>query len=197
MWWISISFCLPSSMGMLSVPETPRSPELAMVSAPSIPAWLSMQTTAAALQTSAHCQDSKQGWKSGGLTSSYNKNSINEGIEKGRMGTSKWQKSSYQLESIREYGSVSHTKLCADIIKQGRGFLDDIPSCHTRLRILLMAKTNSCDIRGLLTGWNWTVKQCATPCNQWLSNTSTLHIMTAHQSEIQPVHLYSKWTRKL
>lgn len=72
-WWISLSFCLPSSMGMLSVPETPRSPKLAMVSAPSIPVWFSMQATAAALQTSAHCQDSKQGWKRGGLTSSYNK----------------------------------------------------------------------------------------------------------------------------
>lgn len=60
MWWMSLSFCLPPFMWKLSVPPAPRSPVLALASAPSIPSQLSMQTSPAAPQTTAHCQDSEQ-----------------------------------------------------------------------------------------------------------------------------------------
>lgn len=58
---MDIYILLSPSIHANALPETPRSPVLAMVSAPSIPSQLSMQTIAAALQTTAHCQDSKQG----------------------------------------------------------------------------------------------------------------------------------------
>lgn len=118
-----------------------------------------------------------------------------EGWRSRKVREKKKKKASVQPRSIT-IQSVSRTKPHADIIRQDQGALDEknTPRCHTRPMIFPVAKTNSCDIRGLLTGWNWTVKQCATPWNRCLSHTSTSHIMTPHQSEIQPPCSHSKCT---
>lgn len=72
-----------------------------------------------------------------------------------QMADRKRKKVATQLGSIIVQ-SVSHTKLRTDIIRQGQRFLDDrlrenMPLCHTRPMIFLVAKTNSCDIKGVLT----------------------------------------------